>query len=313
MTEGQSAKRHLLGLSVLLLAVNLFILCLLIDRMQSSKGRGDESLGQELESDIARGSSRPNSYNVYCPAIDLPIIGGPLVNLAEYVGSPILIRFTRMDIREVPHLVFLENVYQKYSKLGLKMFLIIDSRNIRIQDGDYQAGLTIPMVEDQGAIASVFRAYPEETVLVGRDFRIKLKSNELSDNVVYRQLVRFAFGEVIPVGNSPDLGKLWELIRDVRFKNVFSGKIETVKDRLGAEPLLLSLFISACFTCSESKLLTSLKDLAVEKRGTKLLILFARGNNINVLREYFISHRLNEIEVGLIEDCSQSKEGSVEV
>jgi hypothetical protein len=293
---------------VLLAAANLVFICLLIDRLGSSKGVGDETLGQELELDVAGKSPNPDSYNISCPAIDLPVIGGPLINLAEYVGSPILIRFTRMDLREVPHLVFLENVYQKYAKLGLKMFLIIDGRNNRIQDGDHRPDLTIPMVEDQGTIASIFRAYPEETVLVGRDFNIKLKSNELSDN---RQLVRFAFGEVIPVDNRPDLGKLRELIGNVRFKNIFSGKIENVQEYLGGEPLLLSLFISTCFTCSESRLLTSMKDLAKEKGGTKLLILFAKGNNINVIREYFINHRLNGIEVGLVEDYPQSEEGSV--
>lgn len=125
-----------------------------------------------MNSDIFEESSNPNSYDVQCPAIDLPIIGGPFVNLAEYVGSPILIRFTRMDLREVPHLVFLENVYQKFAKFGLKMFLIIEHDNRRTQDGDHLPELTIPLVEDQRAIASTFRAYPDETILVGKDFKI---------------------------------------------------------------------------------------------------------------------------------------------
>lgn len=72
----------------------------------------------------------------------------------------------------------------------------------------------------------------------------------------------------------------------------------------------MSLSISACFTCSESKLLTSMKDLSAEIHGVRVLALFAKGNNVNVIREYFINHKANGIEVGLIEYNHQSEEGS---
>jgi hypothetical protein len=159
MTGRQFTKCRPYAFLAILIAANLLFMWLFINRLRSSKEKGTEALGRELNSDIFEESSNPNSYDVQCPAIDLPIIGGPFVNLAEYVGSPILIRFTRMDLREVPHLVFLENVYQKFAKFGLKMFLIIENDNRRTQDGDHLPELTIPLVEDQGAIASTFRAY----------------------------------------------------------------------------------------------------------------------------------------------------------
>lgn len=267
--------------------------------------RKERSKTSESEPLVPLSSKNDESfYNAPSPDFDKKTVNGKEICLSNLKGNLIILRFSRFYLEELPYLLYLEHLAKRFKKDGVSL-IFINSLGKHYKDSiEKFVHLDSPVIEDDGSISSSFKASPFETIIIGRDFRIKFKYGRADNRTTYNQVIRFAFNDKEPpLSKEEEIGAL---IRSLSFKEVRSGKLVKVEDEIKGKSTILNLFISTCMGCPEGRRISLLKEIAknIGSKG-KVLILFGRGNGFEMIKDWAERMEIDDsISVGVIEGSS---------
>lgn len=104
-------------------------------------------------------------YNMPCPEISEYSISGQKINLHNLIGNVILIRFSQFYKEDLPNLVYLQHLVDKFQDKNASL-IFINSLGKHDQEAiDKIVNLTSPIIEDNGSIAAKFNAYLEDLII----------------------------------------------------------------------------------------------------------------------------------------------------
>jgi hypothetical protein len=154
-----------------------------------------------------------------CPEIVAHSINGVNITLRSFAGKVIIVRFSRFYRQELPYIVFLQDLAEKYKKFDTYL-LFINSRGKHNQDEINKiVNLAFPVIEDDGSIRTLFNAYPEDTIIIGRDFKIKYKDDRFVKQIVYDELRQWVFENSTPQ-DLPLQEEISQAIKDMAFYDI---------------------------------------------------------------------------------------------
>jgi peroxiredoxin len=242
-------------------------------------------------------------YNTPCPEITKYSINGEKIQLKNFAGNVIIIRFSRFYLQNLPELVYLQDLVEKYQNEGANL-IFINSRGIHDQDGVGKIiNLTFPIIEDDGTIRILLNAFPEDTIIIDRNFKIKYKNERSAKPIVHDEFLKWL--EIkSPEPDSVPREELSSAIMDMSFYDVF--KKEKRKVSQIKTDLIITVSDSICTGCEENSRIQLLREFA-EKKSTKksgILLIFGKGNNPEAIRQYSVSQEWDKVPftVGVIED-----------
>jgi hypothetical protein len=141
-----------------------------------------------------------------------------------------------------------------------------------------------------------------DTILIDKDFKIKLKSHDLTNQMIYSHLRKF-----LPIDKNPSnpiaSSELDVLIKFIQFLDLRTNKTVELEAYLRGKPLILNLFISPCIECPENRRFSLLKDFAGKYPGAyNILVLFGKSNNPSIIGQLIKRFGLNieRIDIGII-------------
>jgi len=179
----------IIALLIMLVAINIILYL-----------KKANSLSPEMKSDLSDSSilneKRPSEYyNLQCPKIDFFSTTGRKISIKEFTGDVIIIRFTRFDLRDLPYLLYLEHLYESLKKEGIHLLFIQLIGKKYSETGYELIPFDTPIIEDDGFISSTFQSGLYDTIIIGRDFRIKFKDKLIDNKTIYNLVLRFIYGD----------------------------------------------------------------------------------------------------------------------
>ncbi len=246
-------------------------------------------------------SPEESFYNFPAPDFAKDSVDGKKIRLSSLKGNVIILRFCRFYLEEFPYLLFLEHLAKRFKEYGVSLIFVNSLGRHYKESVEKFVHLDSPVIEDDGSISSSFKANPYETVIIGRDFKIKFKYGMFDRRTIYNQFIRFAFEDKSPPALKDD--EIEQLIKSLPFRDVRSGKLDRVGDLAKGKSTVLNLFISTCMGCPEGRRISLLKEVGklLGSKG-KLLILFGKGNGSEMIRDWAERMELDKsILIGVIE------------
>ena len=240
-------------------------------------------------------------YNSPAPDFAKDSVDGKRIRLSSLKGNVIILRFSRFYLEELPYLLYLEHLAKRFKEYGVSLIFINSLGKHYKESIEKFVHLDSPVIEDDGSISSSFKSNPYETVIIGRDFKIKFKYGMFDKRTIYNQFIRFAFEDKSPPVLKDD--EIESLIKSLSFKDVRSGKIKRIGDFVRGKSTVLNLFISTCMGCPEGRRISLLKEVG-KLSGSKgeVLILFGKGNGSEMIRDWAERIGIDEsISIGVIE------------
>lgn len=298
MTKERGKNRILFRFLLFLIIINLSIFVLFIFKPALVKKRTARNYA------IAQNS--PNEfYNTQCPEVDIVTADEERFNLHDYFGSVIIIHFSKFNISDLPYLLYLDHLYGKFKENGLCLFLIHPLGNNQLKASNSLSNLNSKVIEDSGSLLPIFNAFINDTVIIGKDFRIKYKSYSDRNYTIYDQIIRYLFDNTKLDLLLPD-EELAVLLKSTIFTDVLTGEINNFGDLLRNCPTFVNIQVSTCFRCPEQKRISVLREFSSEMNSSdgKLVFLFGRGNSIERLRIFAEDNALfsENTTIGLIDD-----------
>jgi len=197
----------------------------------------------------------------------------------------------------------------KYQDQGLSLFFINSLGKHDKEAVEKIVNLSAPIIEDDANLSGLFNAYPEDTIIVDRDFTIKFKYHLASKALIFNEAMKWTFTQQLsPVSTFPY--ELEKILQNLTFYDVLSEKRKRM-DQI-RKKILLTLFTSTCTGCEENTRIQVMKEIAkrLDSDKVKTLFLFGKGNNSNAIRQYAILNDWNEFPftIGVIEDSKNLSE-----
>jgi hypothetical protein len=275
----------------------------LIDRFVLPKNERAASARATKPSPAAVGSENSFVYDSPCPDFSKPTIKGDKVKLSDLAGDIIILRFSPFYLEDLPSLLYLDFIANRYRPAGLHLFFINVLGKHDTQSIDKIAALSSPIIEDDGSLLELFQAQYNDTIIIGRDFKMKFKHSPQDNKLIFGQLTKYGLAGH-DVQTLPD-ASFARRIEALSFRDIRTNRLEKINTIAKDRRVLLNLFISPCMRCRETKRISVIKQIAqdAEKRGTRVLLLFGKGNGAEIIREFAEKTDLASlpITVGIIE------------
>jgi hypothetical protein len=304
----KGTKWFFLMLLVALTSINIFLL-FYIQKWHKPKTY-QTKMSQSLSQDTTRAVDL-TYYNSLCPEIELITIDGKKISLRDLIGHVIIIKFARLTHQDAPDLIYLDHLYNKHRAQDLNLFFILRKNEKAIPS--LALDLSAPMVEDDGFVHAIFNAKSGDALLIGRDFRIKLKSDDILNEQLFPVVNRFLIEGPHDYQEKPetDIENMDILLNHILYKEIETGRIRLLKEEIKDDKCIVYLSISNCFTCPESYRIKSLQEI-VEKRNLQkgqVIILYGKGNDIGLISQFTKENDLNKyFTVGIILDLEKPYE-----
>jgi hypothetical protein len=160
---------------ILVLLVNVFFIALTISNFKKRRSSNSEM---------------PNFtyYNTPCPDIEMTSLQGKKISLHDLRDSVTIIRFTRFLHQELPQLHYLNHLF-KCSQKMINLLLIYPSERKDSEVVDEFRSLSIPIIEDEGSISSAFESHPKDTIIIGKDLKLKFKNRFTKNRTIYTKYI----------------------------------------------------------------------------------------------------------------------------
>jgi len=237
-------------------------------------------------------------FNEACPDIEMYTINGKKIVMSDFVGDVVLIRFTRFHQQDIPYLIYLEHLYYTFKEKGLRMFFIklLGKKRI-ISDNNYNS--IIPIIEDDGYIAAMFNARLNDTIIIGKDFKIKFKNNQVVNRIIYDQVMKFL--DTDDIIQNPSKKELESIIKELSYINIKNNREEKLIKGFSDSSVIINVFTSACLNCPLHGRILLLNNLAGEvKKNIKIYILFGEGNSQISIKQALGQYNSSEMIIGII-------------
>jgi len=306
MNRGKGGKHtKLILLFSIIILLNIVILFYFLNFYIKQKSKIEDNY---LYSSSKSKISEKDFYNTPCPEVDILSMKGVRYSLKKYVGEVILLRFSRFNAEDLPRLVFLDHLHGQLKKYGLNVFFINllrnTDRNISVQFPD----LITPIIDDDGYISGIFRARLNDTIIIGKDFKIKFQFNAADNVTLYRQTLKLlsinAAQNTEGTNNLIDRRYLSLLLQKIVFRNSADGNIEYLRNIIKNKNVIITIFIAPCLSCPEMKRIGLINKISENPLKNKPLaiILFGVGNNLNSINQIFRKYEVGDnIKIGIIE------------
>ncbi len=256
--------------------------------------------------------TRENHYDSYCPDIAIRTSLGETINLRSLAGQVIVFKFTGFYQDEMPELIYLDHLGDYYKKAGVNLIFVYLQRRSGPPSYERRPGFIAPVVNDDGFISSQFNASLGDAVIVGKDFKIKFKYDNISNDIVYDQLIRNLLNGDSPRIKDENGQELADLIGRIIYKDILTGEIENIRKESQDRAVIIDSFVTTCFVCPEKTRLSMLKELS-EAHTTDdrvlIIILFGHGNNEESIIQYMNNWELRgrNIRVGIVQFPSRDQ------
>lgn len=267
----------------------------------SKKNRTEDSIRERNQ--IINFVDQGFTFDTPAPDFTMPTIGGSNITLSNLSGHVIILRFSRFYLSELPFLLYLEHLSQKFNN-DIKLVFINSLGKHEVEAIQEFVYISSPIIEDDGSLRSLFNAKPNETIIIGRDNKIKYKHVYANKKIIYNLVLRYAYENSTP--KIPSRESLSDLIKKLSFFNLKTEKSESLMEKLRGKTSLIILSISTCLTCPETSRMRILKELSaqIDTNKNQIIFLFGKGNNPKVLKDFIARMRLDKdsISVGIIEE-----------
>jgi peroxiredoxin len=252
-------------------------------------------------------------YNTPCPEIKLTSIMGKTIDLTDYVGKVLVLKFSRFFKINLPDLVYLDHLVGKYREHGVSLFLINSRGKHNIDDVNTFYRFSLPIFEDNGSISGLFNAGSEAIVIVDRRFTIKLKmdiSKNSNKTLIYNEIMRWTF-EDTPQPKDLSSDELSQSLNSVSFYDVFRKEDSELGILIAKKKAIVTIITSTCTTCEEMSRIQLLKNISLEidSRDHDVVILFGIGNNPQSIEQFALLNDWNKyrITVGVINKLDENQ------
>lgn len=283
-----------------LIVINIILIVSILSR---SRGKGVMPEEQLASIKVADNSF----YNALCPEVELVDLQGNKFKLSSMMGEVIVLKFTRLLSSELPSLIYMDHVLGRLKEYGLKIFFIYPTKRSNPWSlSERVAHLSIPIVRDDSTIMDSLNAEANDTIIIGKDFRIKFKHNYVSERTIYNQIVRFLKVTDL-LGKKEELSPamLLSIMEKISYQNIDNGRIENIGQVMRNRTAFINLFISTCFGCPVGERIEIMKEVAARCRSSKteIFFLFGTGNNLRMIEEYAERNQIfgENIRIGVIQ------------
>lgn len=244
------------------------------------------------------------NYDRPCPELELLSVGGLRINLAEWAGEIITIRFSDFHYQDLPYLIYLDHLN---SRLQNKTHLIFirELRRGEVRQERSIDFLKAPVVEDDGHLAGLFNANLNDLFIVGRDFQIKFKYNQASNSAIFQQISRWLDEPNESLKVNRDI--LEEAISKIKIKDIKSGLEISLNSIVSGKTALINVATSSCYACPEINRYRLLDEIARKTEASKVpvVVLFSARNPDEFLSQFMEKYGIAEhFTVGKIVDES---------
>lgn len=241
-------------------------------------------------------------YDSLAPDFEKYGLDGKSVRVSDYAGELIILRFSPFYLNDLSSLLYLDHLANRFSKRGVRLFFINSRGKHYPEQIRNMVSLTSTIIEDDGSLMELYDAEYDDTIIIGRDFRIKFKYNRADKATIYQEIVRYAIFEDSKE-HQINSSALKDLLLRLSFKNLRTNKRQSLADALKGQKTLLNLLVSPCFSCPETRRFTIIKEVA-ERSDVRVVMLFGKGNGDVILKEYLERYGLDSprIEAGIIEE-----------
>jgi hypothetical protein len=274
-----SRVNPLLLLIIVVVIINAFLLVRLYiktNKTKENKATEEAPPLQIVESEF---------YNKPCPEIIKPSISGAQINIHNYVGNVTIIRFSRFYRQDLPRLVYLEELAEKYCDNGLRLIFINTRGKHDVEGINKIVAINCPVIEDDGTVTGLFNAYPEDTIILDRSLKIRFKSDKATKSLIYDEVTKWLFDDLKISGSIPS-ERIEQNISNLEYYDIANDHISKIKDVEGEK--IVTLSTSLCTGCEETGRLLFLKELTktIGPNKVKIILLFGKLNNPKAIHEY---------------------------
>jgi len=289
-------------LVLIVICINLFVLIYII-RSTKIKNRYYQEKVRSSQS-LIRQNNDSNFYDLPCPEISFPSIDGRNISLKDYIGNVIILRFSRFYLLDLPDLLYLEHVAKRFKTVGVSLLFINTLGKHNSQAISKYITLSSPIIEDDSTITALFNSNRKDTIIIGRDFKIKFKYNQADNLTIFDQVTRQAIEDSPSIDTSDET--LNNLIMKLSFRDISSNETENIRDRMKGKKTILNLSISTCIGCSEGRKIGLINEISqkINLEHTQIILLFGRGNSTEMIKEFsgMMALDTSSIRVGVIEN-----------
>ncbi|MCP2519679.1 hypothetical protein NLB65_01240 [Candidatus Aminicenantes bacterium AC-335-B20] len=177
-------------------------------------------------------------YNQKCPNIIITDIQGKKIPLSSLIGSVIILKFTKFYFEELPSILYLEHLLGKFKNCGLHVFLIYSSKFLHQNFSLSFIKTSLPILKGDSFVISKFNAKINDTIIIGKDFRIKFKSNIARNQTIYHIVSRLLGNNKPQSSQFLSKENYEKLIKRVTFLSLKNKNIEIVGNLIKTSPLL---------------------------------------------------------------------------
>jgi|GEM_PF-2004317 len=265
--------------------------------LKGQKASNPESLEEKLiQSQIDR-IKRSEFYNAPCPEIILTSIESKKYDLKDLIGNVIIIKFSKFYKRDLPNLIYLEHVSNKYSEEGVSLLFINSLGKHYSAKINKICRFNSPIIEDNGEISGLFNAGSEDIVIIDREFNIKFKypgGRTFNKSLIFNEVMRWTFPDIGHIKNNISYNELSLILNQLTYFDVF--KKENIPIDTDNKRTIITLFTSMCMGCEENLRIQLLKKISqhLNNKKSQIIILFGVGNNTKATKEFAKINDWNE-------------------
>jgi len=251
-------------------------------------------------------------YNTLCPEITMTTTDGNVIHLDDMIGNVIIIKFSRFYKKDLSSLVYLDHMFNKFKKYGVYLFFVhsygeYDENKIR-----KICHLYAPVVNDFGRISYSLNSAPDDIIIIGRDFRIKFKlstSINFDKPLVYREVLKWISNET-SFQSLEDSPEFFSKMNYIFYEDVFKNKEYNLANQIRRKKTILTLYTSICAGCDEGLRIELLKEFTLRNKDNNVIILFGKGNNKYVIKQFAYLNNWNEypFSIGVIKPIASDVE-----
>ena len=230
-------------------------------------------------------------YNSPCPSLQLVDLADKKISLEDLRGQVILLYFSKFYAQDVPTMIFLKHLWERFNKNGLNLFVIYPSQIINLDHIFRYYRWEFPVIKGEERLISGFQARLNDVVIVGRDFKIKFKLNSPPPGIIYRQIRRHLDSDY---RQRLSLFELERRLKELSFYDIIKKESKKLVEEVRGRPIIINLFLSPCFSCPVNQRMAMIKQVCQEMtaKGMAIFNLFAQGNDPGLIEEYALKNDL---------------------
>jgi len=284
---------------VLLALINSVIL--IINIKNNARERGRSNTKNQIQSFL----------NTPAPDFAAQTFDNTKIVLSKFSKNVTILRFSNFYYEDLPYLLFLEYLSKKYSNIGVRLIFINTLGKHDYESVNNLVRLSSPIIEDDGIIYSLYNASTHETIIIGKDHKIKFKYPKPDNRMIFNQVLEI-------LGRNPETNnyylteQLQNSIKNISFININDDKPDSLLNVINGKKAIINISISSCFGCPEGNRVKALKYLSrhYDDGKTQVIYLLGDGNSCEIAKELSDKMELKtyKIVVGVIQRKNNSND-----